>query len=703
MFIYQDLSGVKMKLYRIVPSIIISLIIFVTAVFPQGNNAVANLMPVPEKIMKMDGAFRLDSTFTISISGNPDKRLYNAATRTLRHLSGLTGFFLSQDFIVEQKAKSTNVVGKSEFTIDCKNPGKLGIKEDESYTLNITSSKIELSAETDLGAIHGLQTFLQLLSSDNTGYYFPAVKVIDKPRFQWRGLMIDVSRHFMPVDVIKRNLDAMTYLKMNVLHLHLSDNQGFRVECKSFPKLTELGSDGLFFTQAQIKDIISYADDRGIRIIPEFDIPGHSTSWLVAYPEFSSQSKEQREKNPENKIERDWGVFDPVFNPTIEGTYKFFDKFFEEMAGLFPDAYMHIGGDENNGVDWSKNKSIQKFMVSHHFKTTEQLQTYFNQQILKILTKHHKIMIGWDEILQPDMPNNIIIQSWRGQAALYDAARKGYMGILSNGYYIDLCQPASFHYLNDPIPADSVLSESAFKNILGGEATMWSEMVTPETVDSRIWPRTAAIAERLWSPGSVKDVNDMYRRLEIINYKLEDYGVTQLKNYDVLLRRLTNGGDITAVKSFADVVEPLKGYTRGGQGVHYTSYSPYTRVVDAASPESGISREFRNLVDEYVSGNKVAEAKIISIMNEWKENYSKLSETIQSSPILKEMSPMALNLKLLAEAGLEAVNFISKNQKPEADWLAQKSNLFDAAKKSYGQCELPVTSAFEKLFKAAGK
>jgi len=692
-----------MKFYRIVPSIIISLIVFVTAAFPQGNNAVANLMPVPEKIIKMDGSFRLDTAFTITINGNPDNRLYNAATRALRHLSGLTGFFLSQDFVTEPKAKGTGSTDKSEFIINCKNPGKLGIKEDESYTLSITPSKIELSAETDLGAIHGLQTFLQLLSSDNNGYYFPAVKIIDKPRFQWRGLMIDVSRHFMPVEVIKRNLDAMTYLKMNVLHLHLSDNQGFRVECKSFPKLTELGSDGLFFTQAQIKDIISYADDRGIRIIPEFDIPGHSTSWLVAYPEFSSQSKEQREKNPENKIERDWGVFDPVFNPTIEGTYKFFDKFFEEMAGLFPDAYMHIGGDENNGVDWSKNKSIQKFMASHHFKTTEQLQTYFNQQILKILTRHHKIMIGWDEILQPDMPNNIIIQSWRGQAALYDAARKGYMGILSNGYYIDLCQPASFHYLNDPIPADSVLSESAFKNILGGEATMWAELVTPETVDSRIWPRTAAIAERLWSPGSVKDVNDMYRRLEIINYKLEDYGVTQLKNYDVLLRRLTNGGDITALKSFTDVVEPLKGYTRGGQGVHYTSYSPYTRVVDAASPESEISREFRNLVDEYVSGNKEAEVKIVSIMNGWKDNYSKLSETIQSSPVLKEMLPMALNLKLLSDAGLEAVNFISKNQKPEADWLTQKSNLLDASKKSYGQCELPVTSAFEKLFKAAGK
>jgi hexosaminidase len=661
-------------------------------------------MPVPEKLIKMDGRFRLDTAFTISIKGNPDKRLYGSATRALRHLSGQTGFFLTQDFITRADSKVTKYSNKSEFVIECKNPGKLGLNEDESYTLTITPLKIELSAETDLGAIHGLQTFLQLLCSDSIGYYFPAVKIIDKPRFQWRGLMIDVSRHFMPVDVIKRNLDAMTFLKMNVLHLHLSDDQGFRVESKTFPELTELGSDGLYFTQAQIKEIISYAYDRGIRVIPEFDIPGHSTSWLVAYPDFSSQSKEQRNLNPENKIERCWSVFNPVFNPANKATYKFFDKFFKEMAGLFPDEYIHIGGDENNGKDWSGNKLIQKFMASHNFKTTEQLQTYFTKQILKIITKYHKKMIGWDEILQPDMPNNIVIQSWRGQSALYDAARQGYMGILSNGYYIDLCQPASFHYLNDPVPADSILSESAVKNILGGEATMWSELVTPETVDSRIWPRTAAIAERLWSPASVKDVNDMYRRLDIINQKLEDYGVTQLKNYDMMLRRLADSKDIIALKNFVDIIEPLKGYARISQEVYYNSFSPYTLTVDAANPESNISRKFRNKVYEYLSGNKDAADNIISELSLWKENYPKLIEIIQSSSILREMTPMALNLKLLAEAGLEAINFINKNQKPDADWINESIILLEAAKKSYGQCELPVTSAFEKLFKvAAGK
>ena len=506
----------------------------------------------------MDGKFRLDTAFTISVKEKANKRLYDAATRALRHLSDETGFFFAQDFISQA---GTNVKDKSDFEIESRRPGTLGIDEDESYTLTVTHQQIELSAETDLGAIHGLQTFLQLLSSDSTGYYFPAVKIIDKPRFQWRGLMIDVSRHFMPMEVIKRNLDAMAFLKMNVLHLHLSDDQGFRVECKTFPKLTKLGSDGLFFTQVQIKDIISYADDRGIRIIPEFDIPGHSTSWLVAYPEFSSQPKEQKKQNPENKIERGWGIFNPVFNPAKIATYKFFDKIFKEIAGLFPDEYIHIGGDENNGKEWRENKLIQRFMAAHNFKTTEQLQAYFTKRISEIITKYHKKVIGWDEILQPDMPKNIVIQSWRGNEALFEAARKGYMGILSNGYYIDLCQPASYHYLNDPIPADTVLDPSSLQNVLGGEATMWSELVTPENIDSRIWPRTAAIAERLWSPVSVKDVNDMYRRLDIINNKLEEYGITNIKNYEAMLRRLTGGKDITPLKQFADVVEPLK-YTK---------------------------------------------------------------------------------------------------------------------------------------------
>ncbi len=665
-------------------------IFFIAASFlrAQEESVLNNLMPVPAKVINLNGKFRLDTSFSISVFGNPDKRIYGAASRMLHHLSGRTGFFFNQDYVTDTSKSDT-----AQFVIDCKKPGKLGLNEEESYSLNITPHKVELNAETDLGAIHGLQTFLQLLSVDDNGYYFPTAKIIDQPRFQWRGLMIDVARHFMPVDVIKRNIDAMAFLKMNVLHLHLSDDQGFRVESKIFPELTKLGSDGKYFTQDQIKDIIAYADARGIRIIPEFDVPGHSTSWFVSHPELASAPGPY-------KIERKWGVFNPVFNPTIEATYKFLDKFFGEMAKLFPDEYFHIGGDENNGKDWGANKSIQAFMKKNHIATAEALQTYFNKRILKILTKHHKRMIGWDEILQPGMPNNIVIQSWRGQKALFDAARKGYMGILSNGYYIDLMQPTSYHYLNDPIPPDSVLPENVKKNILGGEATQWAELVTKENIDSRIWPRTAAIAERFWSPDSVRNVDDMYRRLEIINYELEDFGTTQIKNYDMMLRRLTNDQDISALKTFVDVIEPVKGYKRHSQGVHYTSYSPYTRVVDAARPESIIDVHFRNYVDEFLKGNLAYKQSLIFWMNLWVNNYPELEHTIILSPILREIEPMSLNLKNISEAGLEAVRLISLNQKADKDWLDQKMKLINEAKKPYGQAELEMVSAIEKLIKA---
>jgi N-acetyl-beta-hexosaminidase len=224
------------------------------------------------------------------------------------------------------------------------------------------------------------------------------------------------------------------------------------------------------------------------------------------------------------------GVFGPVFDPTRPEVYRFFDKFFKEMARLFPDPYLHIGGDEVEAKQWKENPKIQAFMKKHNLPDNHALQAYFNREILKILTRYHKKMVGWDEIYQPGLPKDIVIQSWRGTQALVDGAKKGYQGLLSNGYYIDLCETAERHYLNDPIPPDSPLSESEKKLILGGEATMWAELISPETIDSRIWPRTAAIAERLWSPVEVRNVDDMYERLKVLSLQLEDTGLQHLKN-----------------------------------------------------------------------------------------------------------------------------------------------------------------------------
>jgi len=470
----------------------------------------------------------------------------------------------------------------------------------------------------------------------------------------------------------------------------LSEDQGFRVECKTFPKLHQLGSDGMFYTHAQIKEILAYAEDRGIRVIPEFDIPGHSTSWFVGYPELASAPGPYT-------IERRWGVFDPTFNPTIEETYKFFDAFFKEMCELFPDEYMHIGGDENNGKQWNQNEKIQAFMKENGIKSNHDLQTLFNKRISAILTKYGKKMIGWDEILQPELPKNIVIQSWRGTEALAKAAQQGYMGILSNGYYIDLIQPTDYHYLNDPVPADSKLSDDEKKFVLGGEATMWAEFVVPENVDSRIWPRTAAIAERFWSPQNVRDVDDMYRRLDRVNFQLEELGITNTKNQEMMLRRLTNNGDCTALNILVDVIEPVKIYTRHNYGVKYYSYSPYTRVVDAAVPDAPEARKFRKLVDEFLNGKKELKNKITAQLTLWRNNHEKLAKTINLSPIIKEIEPLSLNLKLLSEAGLETLSLLDKKQKPKEDWIKATDKLLLEAKKSYGQTELMIVSAVEKL------
>ena len=392
------------------------------------------------------------------------------------------------------------------------------------------------------------------------------------------------------METLKRNLDAMEAVKLNVLHWHLSEDQGFRVESKSLPKLQERSSDGLYYTQAEVKELIEYARDRGIRIVPEFDMPGHTTSWFAAYPEIASLPGPYQ-------IERKWGIFDPAMDPTQDRTYELVDKFIREMAKLFPDAYFHIGGDEVNGKQWDANPKIQEFMRSHGLKSNEELQAYFSRHLQEIVRKHGKIMVGWDEILDPALPKEAVIQSWRGQDSLADAARRGYRGILSNGYYLDLMYSAASHYLTDPLAAGAAnLAPEEKARILGGEACMWSELVTPENIDGRIWPRAAAVAERLWSPAELRDLDSMYARLHAVDDNLQWVGVLDRSNRALMLQRLTGSADIKPLQVLLEVLEPVKRYTRTGTG-NYNSSTPLNRLVDAVSPEADKAREFASMVE----------------------------------------------------------------------------------------------------------
>ena len=644
------------------------------------------LMPAPETIKFLAGRLKIDASFTVAVDGHPDARLEAGIYRASRRLEGRTGF----EFLRGSASDSQTAT----LLVQCKGPGSPvpSIKEDESYSLDVSDKQAVLKAATAVGVLRGLETFLQLLEGDRQGYFIPPVTIQDKPRFPWRGLLIDVGRHFEPVDVIKRNLDGMAAVKLNVLHWHLTEDQGFRIESKRYPKLHQMGSDGLYYTQDQAREIIAYARDRGIRVMPEFDMPGHATSWLVGHPEFGSAPGPY-------KIERKNGIFDPAFNPTREGLYKFLEGFFTEMAQLFPDEYIHIGGDENEGHQWNNNAQIQAFMKAKGIKDNHALQAYFNQRLSKILQKLGKKMIGWDEVLHPDLPKDTVIHSWRGPASLAEAARKGYDGILSSGYYIDLMYPAWQHYRVDPVASDGTLSENELAHILGGEATMWGEWVSPATIDSRIWPRTAAIAERLWSPRNVTDVDDMYRRLEAVSLQLEELGLTHEKNVDMMLRRLTRTREIGPLKTLSSVVEPVKEYARA-RAHPATMLTPLTRLIDAVTPDSRAAREFALLVDGLLSDAPLFRQnrdQIKAVLTQWRDVRPAVEVTIDQSPILREAEQLPRDLSDIGVAGLEALSYLTADVSPPAEWRAVKLAMLEQASKPKAEVEFAIIDPIRKL------
>jgi hexosaminidase len=643
-------------------------------------------MPVPAAVRFASGRVPIAATTTVALKGFVDDRLRAATFRAMRRLEGRTGFTFARELATDP--------GAATLVIECQSAGKAipSIDEDESYTLDAAGSQVSLRAPTVVGAMRGLETFLQLLSGDRDGFFMPAVSIQDKPRFRWRGLLIDVGRHFEPVDVIKRELDGMAAVKLNVLHWHLSEDQGFRVESKKLPRLQQLGSDGLYYTQDQIRDVVEYARMRGIRVVPEFDMPGHVSSWVAAYPELASAPGPYQ-------IARGFGVFEPAFDPTRDSTYKFIDTFIGEISTLFPDAYWHIGGDENNAKQWQANAAIQAFMKKNNIKDAHALQTYFNQRLLRILEKHGKRMMGWDEIFQPGLPKEIVVHSWRGQKSLFDAARQGYDGVLSAGFYIDLLNTAASHYAVDPLPADSGLSDGEARHVLGGEATMWGEWVGPETIDSRIWPRTAAIAERFWSPRDVKDVDDMYRRLGVVSIELEELGLTHERNVDTLLRRLAGTRDVAPLRALVDLVEPVKGYTRGSQQKG-TTFLPLTHLVDAASTDALAARQVASEIDALLGDAPrfaLTRERLRARFTIWRDAKPGLDGLIDHAPGLLEVAPLAKDLADMGTTGLEALQLLELAATPDAPWRDAKIAVLDLAARPKAALSFPFTQSMREL------
>ncbi len=687
------------------------------------------LMPMPASAQRADGALTVTpahglSNFTVATSPalTSDARLGAAVQRMLLRLDRTCGGDLA-------RAASRPTSGRATLTIEVAGPGGAvqGLDEDESYSLKVTPTEAALHAATDVGAMHGMETLLQLASLQEGACVLPAITIQDAPRFRWRGLMVDVSRHFEPVDEIKRTLDGMAVAKLNVFHWHLADDQGFRAESKKFPKLTQIGSGGLFYTQDQMREVVAYARARGIRVVPEFDMPGHTSSWILSYPDLGSGEHI-------TALPTVFGIPVAELDPTRESTYKFIDAFVGEMGAIFPDAYFHIGGDETEGKGWLANPRIVEFMQKHGFAGPPELQAYFNQRVLPpILKKHGKQMIGWDEILSPSLPKDIVIQSWRGEASLAAGAKQGFQGILSAPYYLDAEKTSAQMFLADPVPADTTLDAGQQKLILGGEVCMWAEQVDAETLDSRLWPRTLAVAERFWSPQSDRDVPYMYQRLRHVSLELEDVGVRHISGPETLRRSLTRdaardsgrSAHLEALDLLASVTEPYSFHERY-QGQHTDGLTTLDRLVDAVVADPPSRQEIAGAVAGVVGGARLARplagagspapsgdvpqgfvpnrAEAIADLRQrfltWQRTTPALLQLAAESPRLNDMTLVALQLSELGGLGTEALTYMEAHTTPPPSWQDGVRQQLDEAEKGAALVDFTFVESLRKLVAA---
>lgn len=767
------------------------------------------LMPWPHEVKRPagEGSLALDNAVSIKITGD---KLDGAIERWRARIALQTGWQLQPAQVNPAKPTIDIHIIKAVDSLP-----RLG--SDESYELNVTADGIKLTANTRFGAMRGMETLLQLIQNGAQNTSIPFVAIKDVPRFPWRGVLLDSARHFVPVEDILRQLDGMSAAKLNVFHWHLTDDQGWRFASTKYPKLQQLASEGQFYTQAQMKAVVRYATNLGIRVVPEMDLPGHASAIAVAYPELMSSAGPYQ-------MERHWGVLKPLINPTNEAAYKFIDALIGELTAIFPDAYLHIGGDEVDDTHWKESESIQAFMKQNNIADTHALQTYFNQRLEKILEKHHRQMMGWDEIYHPDLPKNILIQSWQGQDSLGAIAAHGYKGILSTGFYIDQPQSTAYHYRNEILPqglndidkitaSDSTQSwffsmprlkgsavEGSFtlvnnssgwrgfidfkgksrravrdiewlnesqvtfsvdtwmgetrpvlnldkdkltgymlvgnvrypatgqkldnvpdgiqpvvpsaeqmNNILGGEAALWAENVIYPLLDIKLWPRTFAIAERLWSTEDVKDIDNMYQRLQAIDaWSTVSVGLRQHSAAMQQMTRLAGSADIMPLQILAQAVEPAQYYTRQHlkfQAGNYHHFEPLNRFADALGPESAQVRTLDSWVDKLIADPEDSNSaeSLRHTFARWQSNTSDVLAQIEGSYTLKAMKPVAEDVDKVAGIGLRLTDLVAKQGTLSADEFDAIQKQLDAAAQTRDEVVIAAVYPVQKLLRACVK
>lgn len=541
------------------------------------------------------------------------------------------------------------------------------LADDYGYELEVTQHGIEISAESTWGATTACSVLAALAWRDGL---LPYCHLVDKPTYPWRGLMIDASRHFISIQSLKETLDLMACYRLNVLHLNLSNDQACRFRSERYPRLASAVS----YSAEELRDLIRFAADRAIRIVPELDVPGHTTSWIWAYPEWGAGQLTEPSSG--------FGVHEACLDPTKTEVIDAIKHVFEELAEVFPDSYVHIGGDEVNRTWWDQNSRIQAWMRSRGMATAHELQTWFITELGDHLTAMGKQVIGWDEVLATQLPQDYTIQNWRGTSALEAALQGGHATIVSSPYYLDLFLPADYHYryfpsmtiaesndadtraLSDPRLAhvqDGLRWQASFGtpdseakraggNILGGEACMWSEIVDDETLHTRVWSRMPAIAERFWSGDQSLDDASMYTRLERgIAYWQRKFSINNLMTLPSELNPL-------ALRPLIQQLEPVKWYARligmsrviartSGQ-IESTFERPYdlntelNRVVDYLPPESFEARRVEAALRD--------SRPLTKWFDEWRNQAVVFEDCVKKEGRLEELRELSRRLVTLA-------------------------------------------------------
>ena len=670
------------------------------------------IIPLPMFIHVEHSKIYLTNRFHIISNQKSTTDLQSTISRYAKYISLLTSISVNSEQH-RQPSDYTLVIDCPTIQSKKNHYPKLG--EDEYYRLNINKTAMILQASTLTGIVRGLATFVQLIEHDkSTGKsYVPYANIIDRPRFPWRGLMLDVCRHWLSLPVIERTLNAMELSKLNVLHLHLSDDQGFRAESIQYPLLHDRKN---FFSQKELRHIVEFARQRRIRVVPEFDIPGHTTSWFVGYPDLATV-------NMTYEVGIRWGVMKATMDPTKESTYTFLDGFFKEMTDIFPDPYFHIGGDEVEGSQWMQSPTIQKFINEHNLMNKNGLQAFFNRRIQTMLKKYNRIMVGWEEILDEISDNlavdkDAIIHSWKSRKSLLNTINKGYRGLLSHGFYLDHLVSSGTHYRIDPILEDElwIYNEEQLSHILGGEACMWTEYASENSIDSRLWPRTLAIAERFWSPSSINNEKYLYERLFRMNHLLDKLqtGVNHLSSYKQRLQSLISDSDqkVSLLHPFvilADVCEPY-GFEQRAQSGRYSASVSLTTFNDALQAESEVIWKLEN---------QPIDPKIFrQIFHTWSLNDIRLRRlfdgmhTNQNQQLWgQDIERLSKNLAQTGQIGLRALDYSEKrilhpdqnhsmNSWPVMQWISHYTSILNQLENQVNEIRLAAVKPVRRLFRS---